>query len=113
MKKEEAVSLLLEGKLDRIGVERAIFADIPHEEPIERVWFDLVDQDHNARQKDGSLYMDIWYRALPNILLDISKESYVDKREISTHGGLVTIYKFRMVVELEYINIDGKRIWLN
>ncbi|ADO59636.1 hypothetical protein [Paenibacillus polymyxa] len=109
MKEKEAISLLLEGKLKRVGVKRAVFADIPGEEPIEWVWFDLVDQDHNARLENGSLYMDIWYCALPNL----PEDSFVDKREIQTPKGLVTLFKFRMMVELDYISLDGKRIWLN
>jgi hypothetical protein len=111
LKKEEAIQLLLDGKVDSVGVKRAVYADIPTMDPIEMVWFDLIDQDHNARLEDGKLYLDVWYSTLrfPNP----PKEAIIDTKQVRTPDGMVTLNKFRMIVGIEYINLDGKRIWLD
>ncbi|MFF2532208.1 hypothetical protein ACFVS2_25195 [Brevibacillus sp. NPDC058079] len=111
MKKDEAVQLLLDGKVDRAGVRHATFVDMPKHPPIIGQWLDLSDQDHHARMEDGNLYLDLWYMAyrFPNV----PSEVIIDTTDIQTEYGKITMYKFRMSVEVEYISYEGKRIWID
>jgi hypothetical protein len=111
MKKEDAITLLLDGKLNRIGVKSAVFVDIPSEAPMEMGWFDLIDQDHNARLVEDSLYLDMWYRAYR--ISNPPVNAILETKDVTTPDGIeVEMNKFRMLVELDYIVLDRERIWL-
>lgn len=108
---EEAIKWVLGRKLNRIGFRKATFKDIPAIIPMEDGWMDLSEKDDNARLENDQLILDLWFPE--NVVLNPPAQAIISSKTVTAplYKDQV-LNKFRMIIELDYIYLDGKRAYI-